>query len=142
MTEISIADMPEVSTGPDRHPVHRQYPGQSQPQGAYIALDCRDGNVWASYNPEIGDAVPLDVRNGHVLRFAISPYADGAWINATMEALRPMFAAIIAGYDSHWNGRNSARFTNEAREAIWGVDLACEPEECDSDCSVCWPDDD
>jgi hypothetical protein len=143
MTEISIAAMPEVSTGPDRHPVYCQYQGQSRPQGAYIALDCRDGNVWASYNPEIGDAVPLDVWNGHVLRFAISPYADGAWINGTMEALRPTFAAILAGYDPYWDGGNSvARFTDEASDATWSADsLAYEHEECDSECSVCWLED-
>lgn len=145
MSEITITPVAEASIGPARHPIYCQYQGQSGPQDAFIALDCRDGSAWADYNAEIGNAVPVDVWHGHILRFGISPYASGARINAEMEAMRPRFAEIVAGYSSHWDGSNTrARWTDEAVRAIGIAESETfeYPEDpCNGECAACWPED-
>ena len=46
-------------------------PGRQEPQACYIALDVRDGDFWAAYNPEVGNAVPMAVWHGIVCRWRI-----------------------------------------------------------------------
>lgn len=141
-----------ASYGEARHPLYVQYAGQSQPQGAYIALDCRDGQVWADYNGEVGNAVPMDVWHGHVQRFSVPASTDGRTINWLMDTLRPEFATIASGYEEVWDGSNHvARFGDEAEAALSklgeqamsgaGAFAALNDiEPCLDECPVCYPD--
>lgn len=128
--------------GRSAHPVHRQYARQDEPQPAYISLDCRNGSVEADYNGEIGNAVPLEVHHGHVLRFDISPYASSGNINAALRQYRPQFQRIVNGYSEQWDGSNHiARYSPDAEAAIAELmdrELAA-GSECRSLCRICYP---
>ena len=94
-----------------------QYARQTNPQDAYVALDTRDGRMWADYNAEIGNAVPSNVYHGQVRRYAIPPLkADTA--NALMRSLVPLAQRVLDGAEMVWNGNNHVtRLSEDAQEA-------------------------
>ena len=106
--------------------LYRRYPGQTQRQPCYVALDARTGRLYAAHNPEVGNAVPMAVHHGHVQRWTIPALvADAA--NLLLDDVAPHAALVVAGYSSAWDGQNNvARFTPEAREAIEEIDSLCE----------------
>lgn len=53
-------------------PVFLKYEGQTKPQPAYIEMDSA-GVVIASANPEIGNAVTMDVWHQRTLQWSIDP---------------------------------------------------------------------
>ena len=103
-------------------PAHRgeltcRYPRQSDYQDVYIALDLRDGEMWASYDAEIGNAVPLDVWHGHVRRYPIHTRSVQD-ANRLMREVRRVARRVVAGYEDHWNGSNRvARLSEDAQAA-------------------------
>jgi len=62
-------------TYPDRNPpLHMHYPGQHEPQGAYVQLH-PDGEVEFGVNGEIGNAVPESVFHDRIVRICgVDPY--------------------------------------------------------------------
>jgi hypothetical protein len=110
--------------------LHRHYQGQTEPQGCYIELDCQTGLLTATYNAEIGNAIPFSVYHGHDRRYHI-PCITADAANELMEEIRPLAERVIAGYTSEWDGSNHrARFTTDAEQAeeeieriIEGVDV-------------------
>lgn len=133
------------STGEGSHPLWHKYPGQSHPQSAYLSLDCIDGHVWANYNSEIGNAVPMEVWLGHIQRFYIQADLRAADINAMMRVMEPYLQRIVDGYTSAWDGQNEvAYFTDDAVEALRDVYIKGEYDDtvgpCDDECRVCYGD--
>ena len=97
---------------------YRKYFGQCQCQDAYIELDCKSGVLSASYDAEIGNAVPFSVYHGHDQRWGISPYMKIKAINKLLEKIEPWAQQIIDGYEEYWDGNNNvARFDKSAKEA-------------------------
>lgn len=95
-----------------------QYDGQYQPQPTFIALELRDGGeLYAAYNPEIGNAVPMDVYHGHIRRYPIHTQSV-TLANKLMRQILPLAERVWEGYESAWNGSNHvARFTEDAQFA-------------------------
>jgi len=90
------------------------YPGQMGPQDCYIALDLRDGSMWADYNGEIGNAIPFDVHHGIVRRYPI-PVLVPATVNDLMEQIAPHAQAVVDHSDIVWDGNNHvAKLDDEA----------------------------
>ena len=107
MSEITITPVAEASIGPARHPIYCQYQGQSGPQDAFIALDCRDGSAWADYNAEIGNAVPA--------RFAaaLAMHLLGELVaHPSVEFERGMVAPVGASFSRMIAGIKSASATH------------------------------
>jgi hypothetical protein len=94
------------------------YPGQQEPQSTYIALDIRDGALWASYSGEIGNAIPMNVYHGLVRRYYL-PYpmlADVA--NELMADIMPLAQRVLDGASVEWDGSNRVgRLTLNAADA-------------------------
>ncbi|MBM9510058.1 hypothetical protein [Actinacidiphila acididurans] len=86
--------------------LYRHYDGQSEPQPAYIALDLEDARMWATYNAEIGNAVPFDVFHGIERRYGI-PLLTAQAANRVMEELRPLAERILADSTVDWDGNNN-----------------------------------
>ena len=106
-------------TGTD---LYCHYPGQSDPQRAYIELDVRTLRLSARYNGEIGTAVPMDVYYGYRKRWEI-PILTGAAATELMLSIVPLATRIVAGYTKIWNGNNYvARYTDDAHTAIEEID--------------------
>lgn len=123
MTTVNI-----IAEFDSKAPVYMQYAGQCQPQPAYIALDA-DGDVYADYNSEIGNAVPCSVWNGLDRRIDISPFcsanglqqlfADKAFVNAVNR--------YYAGRSTEWDGNNwTSELNEDAEEALSQLEQMCD----------------
>lgn len=102
-------------------PLYCVYDGQVNPQGAYIELDCRTGDLRADYSGEIGNAVPADVFHDLVIRWSIPAESLGGSIIALFEdeTFLGNMQKVLNGFEERWNGNNYVgHFTDEAQEII------------------------
>ena len=79
----------------DRLPLHAHYDGQHYPQQSGLELDTRTGELSTFINGEVGNAVPVDVWDNIVLRFAVSPYASPTAISDLADDHSDFFQAIL-----------------------------------------------
>lgn len=97
--------------------LHRHYDRQYQAQSAYIELDLREGTLLASYDAEVGGAVPAAVFHGFERRYRI-PVLTGVAANETMARIAPLATRILADWEEHWDGSNMvARLGEDAQDA-------------------------
>lgn len=98
--------------------LYRKYQTQMEPQPCYVELDCRTGVLQATWNAEIGNAVPFSVWHGHEHRWSI-PTLTAVAANEFLAELVEPCQRIIDGYTSEWDGHNLvARYTQDAWDAI------------------------
>ena len=85
-----------------------QYLGQAYLQGAYIQLRMSDEtpNLCATFNGEIGNAVPSDVYHGYTLRFDFPSEASLKDVRSAIKKVAPMCAELAKGFDTDWDGNN------------------------------------
>jgi hypothetical protein len=99
------------------------YPRQSAPQGAFIALDVEDGRMWAGYNPEIANGVPMDVWHNLTLRFSLPGPLRGVVATELMHRILPDAQILIGHSQIVWDGSNHvARFDSTAVDAIGRIE--------------------
>lgn len=91
-------------TTPDELFVH--YHGQSAPQPAYIELDTQHRTLSATYDAEVGNAVPFSVRHGLDRRYGI-PILTAEAANRVMREIAPLADRIIDGTEVEWDGNNN-----------------------------------
>ncbi|MDX3232566.1 hypothetical protein [Streptomyces sp. ME19-01-6] len=97
--------------------LYRHYDGQSEAQPAYIELDTQTGTLSASYNGEIGNAVPFTVFHGLDRRYSI-PVLTADAVNRVMREIAPLADRIITGTEAVWDGNNTvAELTEDALAA-------------------------
>jgi len=96
-------------------PVYNKYPSQSQPQPAMIEIDCDAKTVWAGFDDEIGNAVPINVYHGRTLRYEISSYVKGSDLADMLDSreFTELVNRILAGYTKKWDGSNHKGILNE-----------------------------
>lgn len=105
--------------------LYRRYPGQTSPQGCYVELDCRTGELSAATNAELGSAVPSAVWHGHCVRWPILPLKALA-AERLLQELAPLAQRVVDGYECVWDGSNHvAHRTHDAREAIQEITGVC-----------------
>jgi hypothetical protein len=106
--------------------LHRQYSGQHAPQPCFVEFDCDDGELRASYNPEIGNGVPFNVWHRRAIRWRI-PALTAEAANGLLADILPYAETILAGYESEWDGHNHVgSYTDAASEAIEAVNSLCD----------------
>ena len=129
MTTITINKIEQMD-------LHKHYDRQTSAQDCYIELDCESGVLSASYNSEIGNAIPFSVYHGHDQRFGI-PALLGDAANALMSEIEPIAQRVVDGYTSEWDGNNNvARFTDDAKTAIEEIRALCDNTEADESNSI------
>jgi hypothetical protein len=96
--------------------LYRQYAGQSEPQPAYIALDLESGQMWASYDANIGNGHSFDVHYGIERQYGI-PLLTAAAANRVMAELRPLAERIIADSEVEWDNGNRVGVLGEDAKA-------------------------
>ncbi len=96
--------------------LYRRFDGQSEAQDAYIALDLDNASLCASYNSEVGNAIPSEVRYGFERRYNI-PILTGDAANRAMQKIRPMAERIVADWEREWNGNNHVAVLGEDAQA-------------------------
>jgi len=107
----------------------RRYHGQNEPQGAYIELGLRHETMHATYNAEIGGAIPFSVYHGHDRRYGIPTFTAKA-ANRLMHELLPLAERVVAGYESVWDGHNHVAHLSEDAQAA-DAEIA---ERCEFEC--------
>jgi len=108
--------------------VYCRYPGQSSTQPTYVEFDQSTGDLRATYNPEIGNAVPADVWSGQVLRFGIPPLKIKT-ANALLQRIAPVAQRVLDGVidASTLVGEWEPTYTKDAEAAIGEIEALCAP---------------
>ena len=112
-------------------PLYCRYPGQSNPQSAYIEIDPAGRMARADWNGEIGGAVPMPVYHGRILRVGISPYIRGDVLADLLESkdFKALLVRICTGHTWEWSGNNMiGHLTDDARDALQTLTELCERE--------------
>ncbi len=120
------------------HQLHCHYSGQTNRQDAYIALDIRDGEMWADYNAEIGNAIPMTVWHRLVLRWYMPPFL-AATANRIMDAIAADAQRVLDGASAEWDGSNMVgRLDEDARDAVDDIGIEINTWLDDSADDICW----
>jgi len=102
----------------------RHYPQQTAQQGCYLELDCKTGVLHATYNSEIGNAIPFSVYHGHDRRYGV-PCLTAAAANELLNEIAPLAQRVLDGYAARWNGNNIvADLTDDATAAEEAIEAA------------------
>ena len=102
-------------------PLYHRFQGQENPQRAYIEIDPQGRTMIAEYDGEIGNAVPMAVYHGRILRLHISPYLRGDVLADILESdeVQALAQRICAGHETYWDGSNlRGRLSDDARSAF------------------------
>ena len=121
----------------EKFDLHCHYDRQTQQQECYIALNCREKILTASYNGEIGNAIPFSVFHGHIRRYGIPcVIADAA--NELMDEILPLAQRIVDGYESRWDGNNMvAALSHDAKLAEANMEKIIDDYEADEHTGIC-----
>jgi len=105
--------------------LHCHYDGQIEAQPVYIEIDPEAGTVSADCNGEIGNAIPMNVYHGRIMRVGI-PCLTASAANRLMRDLLPLVEKLAAGYTCEWDGSNNVgRLTDEAMAALEAIQYRC-----------------
>jgi hypothetical protein len=85
-------------------PLWHQYPGQTQPQGAYLEIRPQEREASWGYNPEVSDGVPYSVHYAFRLRITCANDLTGSQIVELSKRLRPLIVRVCDGHKISWNG--------------------------------------
>lgn len=96
--------------------LYAHYHGQTEPQSAYIELDTQEGSLHATYDSDIGGAIPFSVYHGLDRRYRI-PVLTAEATNRVMQEIAPLADRIIAGTKAEWDGNNTVAVLNEDARA-------------------------
>ena len=85
-----------------------QYPRREFPQGAYLQLRlaAEPPHLCATFNGEVGTAIPEDVYHGHTLRFEFPYSALLKDVRGAMRKVAPMCAELAKSYDTRFDGQS------------------------------------
>jgi hypothetical protein len=85
-----------------------QYLGREYPQGAYLQLrmSAEPPHLCATFNGEVGTAVPEDVYHGHTLRFDFPCTALLKDVRGAMKKVASMCAELAKSYNTRFDGQS------------------------------------
>lgn len=102
---------------PERNAMYCHYPRQSAAQDSYIELSPESRTLCASYDGEIGNAVPAGVYHGRDRRYGCVTLSDDAALEL-MREIAPLAERVCDGFEVVWNGNNNVgKLNDEARDA-------------------------
>lgn len=110
------------------------YPRQLRPQNSYFELDTETGEVYATYDPEVGNAIPFRVYNGIDRRYGFASELKMKDVNALAKKLLPLWQRVVDGTSVEWDGNNNVAVLNpdaynaeiEIRELIYKDERAAD----------------
>lgn len=102
-------------------PLYCKYDGQSNPQPAYVELDCRGcGEIIADYNAGVGNDIPFYYYHDLAVRWAISPETSGKSLKELLadENFINLCERILSGFEEVWDGNNYVgKYSDDAETA-------------------------
>jgi hypothetical protein len=90
----------------DVTPLYCKYSGQSKPQSAYVEIDGENQKIWADYNAEIGNAIPVRVHNGINRRVDAPIYLTGESVVKYLFDVKSILEPALEGFRIEWDGNN------------------------------------
>jgi len=104
-------------------PLYHQYPNREEPQKAYLEMDS-EGVVRVDWDPDPtnGDAIPMNVWNKGVLRWSLSPCADGKSLYEFLQSDR-MRSLLERVHEGHSADRDSGELVGHLTEEAEAVSL-------------------
>ena len=107
-------------------PLFVRYPGQVSAQPAHLEIDPGSRTYTAESNPEIGNAVPMDVWHRRRLRCGGLPPSIGGAALAGFLAdpdLVDLITRVCDGHSDAWDGSNMiGRLTDDASDALQDIE--------------------
>jgi len=89
------------------------YPNQHEPQDCFIQLNLSSGRMSAGSNPEIGNAVPMDVWHGLERRYSLPGPILASVANTLMEDIASHAQSVLDHAEVAWDGSNNVVRTHE-----------------------------
>lgn len=111
--------------------LHRQHPGQNEPQPCYVEVDLDNQLVLATYNAEIGNAVPAAVMHGIERRYEI-PALTSTVANELLAKIAPLAERMVSDWEKTWDDHNHV--------AVLGDDAEAAETEIEAMCADMWED--
>jgi hypothetical protein len=134
MAEVKL----HLAEAKDYPPLFHRYPGQYQPQAAFIELDLESGDLSAQWNAEIGNPIPPRVRHRCALRWSVPIYLSGDEVNALLEEIAPVARRLLDGARVVWDGADyKGRLDDDAEGAEEEIEMICSQPEGST--KVCTP---
>lgn len=99
--------------------LHCKYQGQSDQQRVYLEINPENDTMTMWFDGEIGNAVPVAVYNGRILRCYFPTNYIPRDPNEFMRVRSEEIDAIISGHSVEWDGSNHVgKLTDEAQETL------------------------
>jgi hypothetical protein len=105
----------DTLTGPA--PLFLQYPGQCNPQRAFVKL-CSDGRVRYYADVEIGNGISCDIYHRTSRRWSVPNDLTPRGYEQLHDDIAEMLQEVSEGMSERWDGNNTiGRLTEEASDA-------------------------
>lgn len=122
-----------------RAPLYHRYPGQTNPQPAYLCINPRLNEMYVEWDGEIGNAMPMDVWDGRRYRWEINSALTGAAVDQLLADVLPLAERFSAGHTRVWDGsKDRSHLTDDAHEADLEIENRCAGEPDHSDLVQVW----
>lgn len=122
---VIVGHMVDISIDDGLAPLHCVYPGQTSPQPAYLEFEPDPDNdtqtLAAEYSGEIGNAVPMNVWHGVVIRLNVPATTQGAALRALQDdrEFAALIQRIVDGYSVAYDGSNHrGQLDADAQQAV------------------------
>ncbi len=116
--------------------LYLKYRGESQPQSAYVTLDCESGELSAAASGIIGSGAPTNVWNNTARRWRIPALTESA-ANALLDEIAPLAERVVAGFERVWDGSNHVgEYDDDATAAIDEIASLCDRDWSDQTIEV------
>jgi hypothetical protein len=104
----------------DKAPLYSRYPQQYNTQPAYVEIDPNTRTVSADYSGEIGNAVPMSVWHGRIIRISVPAEIHGPSLAEYLQLPETIaeLEQICDGYDEKWDGNNWKGTLTEAAQLV------------------------
>jgi hypothetical protein len=111
-------------------PLYHKYPGQSNPQPAYLTIVPESERCYLDSSSEIGNAMPMEVWHGVQIRIGVPPCVDPGMITEWLESEKAqiLLGRIIAGHRVEWDGSNHrGRMSEDSVSALEELEYELAP---------------
>ena len=93
-------------------------PGQENPQPVTIHLDVETGELWANYNPEVGNSVDARAWHSIVRTWNVPTVLTSAAMNELLNEIKAQAVDLLDESEVVWDGSNHVGVLSDAGHGI------------------------
>jgi hypothetical protein len=111
----------------EKAPLYLRYVNQTNPQPAYVKLDCDRAELNAVSDGLIGGGMEVEEYHKRTLRWDVCNNLTGSAVVELLDEIAPLAQRVVNGYSSVWDGHNHVgRYTDDAAEAAAEIEKMCD----------------